>query len=97
MTEGRLDPDERDGWCARQPLTRGPTGHVAELGVCRKCFYDRRIPGITFDATGPCNYCQPNDEMELQYRQVSGAEMLGRIVDEIKQAGKDKPPTASSV
>ena len=63
-----------------------------ELGVCRKCLYDRRIPGITFDATGLCNYCQLHDEMELQYPTGErGAEMLGRIVDEIKQAGKDKP------
>jgi len=77
------------------PGTAGPE-QAADVGPrvpgsCRRCLYDLRIPGITFDDTGLCNYCTLHDEMDLQYPTgVEGERLLGQLVDEIKAAGKGK-------
>jgi N-acetyl sugar amidotransferase len=63
-----------------------------EPGSCRRCLYDGRIPGITFDETGLCNYCWLHDEMDRQYPTGdAGAVELERMAAEIKKAGDGKP------
>lgn len=61
--------------------------------VCTRCIYDERVASITFDDAGVCNYCRQLDELVEQYGtgQPEGEAEFGRIVDEIKAAGKNKP------
>ena len=33
-----------------------------EVVVCSKCIYDTRVPKITFDEQGVCNYCKMIDK-----------------------------------
>ncbi len=35
--------------------------------ICTRCIYDDRIPYISFDADGVCNYCHQHDELEKEY------------------------------
>ncbi len=57
--------------------------------VCARCIYDDQVPGITFDASGVCNYCHTHDELELQYPTgAEGARRLERMASQIKAAGQ---------
>lgn len=63
-----------------------------QLGACRRCLYDRRIPGISFDDTGMCSYCRLHDEMDQQYPTgEAGRQQLERLAEEMAAAGKGKP------
>jgi len=41
---------------------------AGELRICSRCIYDERVPRITFDADGVCNYCKMSDELATQYK-----------------------------
>lgn len=58
-----------------------------ELQVCTRCIYDSRIPKITFDEDGVCNYCRQYDQMMDEY--PIGDEGLAIIEKEIEQAKRD--------
>ena len=30
---------------------------ASEIKICTNCIYDERVPYITFDENGVCNYC----------------------------------------
>lgn len=64
----------------------------AEVQICRRCIYDARVPSITFDAEGVCNYCHQTDQLAAQYNtgQSEGERALADIVAEIKKAGRGK-------
>ena len=34
-----------------------------EIQTCNRCIYDSRIPRITFNDLGICNYCDQYDQM----------------------------------
>jgi len=59
--------------------------------VCSKCIYDERIPNISFDDEGVCNYCKQIEELEKQYPNDSrGEAALDKLVAMIKKAGVGK-------
>lgn len=59
---------------------------------CTRCIYDARIPRISFDEDGVCNYCRQYEEMNQEYPTGDeGRKMLEANVDEMKRAGRGKP------
>jgi N-acetyl sugar amidotransferase len=63
-----------------------------EYRICTNCIMDTTAPGISFDESGKCDYCQnfyanilPNWKTDQ-----SGWESLTKIVDKIKEEGKGK-------
>src|SRR6478736_8504813 len=60
--------------------------------ICSRCIYDSRVPRISFDEQGVCNYCKMSDEIRDRYKTGSdeGQEELRRIIQEIKINGKGK-------
>lgn len=58
---------------------------------CTRCLFDDSTPGVSFDASGLCNYCVLHDEMDRQYPTGSeGARRLQEMVDTIKHSGRGK-------
>jgi N-acetyl sugar amidotransferase len=60
--------------------------------ICTRCIYDQRVPGITFDADGVCNYCRQVEAMEQQYGtgKPDGERRLQQLVEQIRAAGAAK-------
>jgi len=60
--------------------------------ICSRCIYDDRVPRISFDSKGVCNYCHMSDSIKEQYAtgKPEGEAALQRIIEEIKAAGKGK-------
>ncbi|MBS1920196.1 MAG: N-acetyl sugar amidotransferase [Bacteroidetes bacterium] len=65
---------------------------VVDLKICSRCIYDERVPKITFDENGVCNYCKMSDDLVKQYKTgtAQGEEELKRIIEKIKKTGKKK-------
>lgn len=63
-----------------------------EIKTCSKCIYDTRMPEISFDASGVCNYCRLLLDLKNQYGTgtPAGEEKLRTIIGEIKRSGKGK-------
>lgn len=62
------------------------------LKTCMRCIYDERIPKISFDKKGICNYCRQYEEMELSYKTgKEGRGILEKYVEQMKKDGKGKP------
>jgi len=61
--------------------------------ICKRCIYDERVSGISFDDEGICNYCRQVESLETQYGtgQPTGEAMLSQIIKEIKSKGKNNP------
>jgi N-acetyl sugar amidotransferase len=66
--------------------------NVNNLKICTRCIYDEKVPGISFNQEGVCNYCTQIDEIAKIYKTGTpeGEETLMRIIEEIKKAGKNK-------
>lgn len=62
------------------------------ISICSRCIYDSRIPGISFDVNGICNYCKQIDELEEKYETGTskGKDKLHQLLDKIKRAGRRK-------
>jgi N-acetyl sugar amidotransferase len=60
--------------------------------ICSRCIYDDKVPGIRFDESGVCNYCLMINELENEFKTgtAEGEREFQRIVDEIKQNGRNK-------
>ncbi|MCP2501624.1 MAG: N-acetyl sugar amidotransferase [Deltaproteobacteria bacterium] len=60
--------------------------------VCSRCIYDERVPSISFDENGVCNYCAMVDNLKGQYATgtPAGEAKLAEIVEQIKRDGKGK-------
>jgi N-acetyl sugar amidotransferase len=54
--------------------------------TCKRCGLDTRIPNITFNEKGECNFCQLYDTWKVQYT----PSMLNEIVEKIKFTEEDK-------
>ena len=69
-----------------------PNIQEVDIKVCSRCIYDERVPSITFDEMGVCNYCRQTEELEIQFGTGTevGEQKLSQIVQEIKSAGKGK-------
>ena len=61
------------------------------MKVCSRCIYDERVPDITFDEIGVCNYCHQQDDLEREYPTGdAGWNKLEEIAAQIKRSGKGK-------
>src|SRR3989344_3593958 len=61
------------------------------MTTCSRCIFDERLPNITFDDKGVCNYCKQHDELERKYPTgKKGKELLLEIAGKIKKEGKGK-------
>jgi len=60
--------------------------------ICSRCVLDNSVEDIWFDELGECKYCNIHDEMEKLHPlgPSLGVEME-KIVDKIKQKGRNKP------
>ena len=61
--------------------------------ICTRCVYDdNNIPNISFDEQGVCNYCHQIEDMRNKYKTgtLEGEQMMLKIVERIKQAGRNK-------
>ena len=58
--------------------------------ICSRCIYDDRIPYITFDADGVCNYCRLHDQLQQEYPTGDeGMAHLRELAEQIKHAGRN--------
>jgi N-acetyl sugar amidotransferase len=58
------------------------------LQICTRCVYDERVPSISFDTDGICNYCKMHDDLDQRYPTgAEGEKILSGIVEQIKRAG----------
>jgi len=62
------------------------------MRICTNCIYDDKVPGISFDEQGVCNYCKQVDQLIEVYQTglPEGDKKLKAIIDEVKTAGKGK-------
>jgi N-acetyl sugar amidotransferase len=62
------------------------------LQICSRCIYDERVPSITFDGDGVCNYCHQVDRLKVQYGTGSpeGERRFDEICQQIRTAGRGR-------
>lgn len=60
--------------------------------VCNRCIYDERVPSISFDSDGICNYCHQIDRLVEEYGtgQEKGKKKFEDTVEDIKRSGYGK-------
>lgn len=59
--------------------------------ICTRCIYDDKVPNVSFDSSGVCNYCIQIDSLEDEYPTGSeGEARLTKMVKDMKAAGKNK-------
>jgi len=56
--------------------------------ICSRCILDSRIPSITFDEKGECNYCKMHDDFERDH--PISKEKLEEMTDKIEREGRGK-------
>jgi len=61
----------------------------AGVRICSRCIYDERVPSISFDAEGVCNYCRQVERLTAQYGTGApeGAARLAQIIEGIRAQG----------
>lgn len=62
------------------------------IRVCSRCIYDARIPNISFDADGVCNYCRQVENLVAEFGTGApkGNDLLEKIISDIKREGRNK-------
>ena len=72
----------------RNMIEEGAKGYQ----ICSRCIYDTKVPKITFDVNGVCNYCEMIDNLKEMYHTGTpeGEANFQEIVQEIKKNGKNK-------
>jgi N-acetyl sugar amidotransferase len=59
--------------------------------ICNRCIYDDKIPNITFDGNGICNYCHIHDDLENLYPTGElGKQKIAALFKKIKAEGTGK-------
>ena len=59
--------------------------------TCTRCIMDTRVPGITFDKDGVCNYCHLHKTLEDAFPLgETGGKIFTDIVAKVKEAGRGK-------
>ena len=63
------------------------------MKVCSRCIYDERVPYITFDKNGVCNYCHQVEKLKKEYGtgEKKGIKKLESTIEQIKKEGYGKP------
>lgn len=59
------------------------------MKICSRCIYDSRIPNISFDSYGVCNYCRQVEYLAEKYGTGSevGQKKINNIINDIKKSG----------
>jgi N-acetyl sugar amidotransferase len=59
--------------------------------ICSRCIYDERVPSISFDESGVCNYCHQVERLKNDYGtgKTKGKKDFQDIVEKIKKTGKN--------
>lgn len=62
------------------------------IRVCSRCIYDARIPNISFDEDGVCNYCRQVENLVAEFGTGApkGNDLLEKIISDIKREGRNK-------
>jgi N-acetyl sugar amidotransferase len=62
------------------------------MQICSRCIYDLKVPGISFDEEGVCNYCRQIEKIEIEYGTATGLGInkFSKILEDIKKKGKRK-------
>lgn len=61
-----------------------------QIQQCSRCVYDERIPNISFNEDGVCNYCIQYDQMNREYPTgKEGWAILEQNVEQLKRDGKE--------
>ena len=58
------------------------------MQVCKRCLFNEKTPGISFNDDGVCNYCELHDELERQY--PTDKNKIFELADKIKSKRKGK-------
>lgn len=68
------------------------TALATNLQVCSRCIYDERVPSISFDDNGICNYCHQVDDMKEMFGtgKEKGKTTLENTIEAIKRDGRGK-------
>ena len=56
--------------------------------ICSRCVYDEKIPGISFDFEGVCNYCKEHENLEKEY--PVSQQKFDDLIKRIKTAGRHR-------
>jgi len=61
----------------------------AGVRICSRCIYDERVPSISFDSEGVCNYCRQVERLTAQYGTGApeGEAHLAKIIEGIRAQG----------
>ena len=62
------------------------------LKICTKCIFNNKVPGISFDKFGVCNYCKQIENLRDIYGPGTafGRNKFSEILNEIKKKGKKR-------
>ena len=62
------------------------------LKICSRCIYDERVPSISFDNDGVCNYCRQVEGLIEQYGtgQLKGGVLFDAILHDIRRKGRSR-------
>jgi N-acetyl sugar amidotransferase len=65
---------------------------MSEIVYCKRCIYDSRVGGISFDEEGICNYCRQIDMFAETYGTGTprGEAALQKLIDDMKAEGKGR-------
>jgi len=59
--------------------------------VCKRCIYNEKTPGISFDSEGICNYCRQHEQLDREYPTGDeGWKRLIAIAEKIKHDQRKK-------
>ena len=69
-----------------------PDINRAGVCICSRCIYDERVPAISFDSEGVCNYCRQVEQLAVQHRTGTpeGEDRLGKMLESIRAQGNGK-------
>lgn len=68
------------------PVTIDPSWRI-----CATCIYHEKIPYISFDADGVCNYCQQTKQLDQEYpTDERGAQILRALASKIKEGASGR-------
>jgi len=64
----------------------------AGVRICSRCIYDERVPSISFDSEGVCNYCRQVERLTAQYGTGApeGEAHLAQIIEGIRAQGRGR-------
>lgn len=65
---------------------------LSKVRICSRCIYDERVPSISFDSDGVCNYCRQVERLTDQYGTGTpkGEARLAQIIKGFSEKGRGR-------